>query len=656
MPRLAFVAALLVTHAFAAVDQQKIDDVAAGKLTEAKASWWGFDAADATACLQAAINSKVPKLIVDNFGQPWVVNPIKLISSQEILFEKGVEIQAKPGSYLGTGDCLFEARNQHDITLRGYGATFRMRRDDYAKPPYKKAEWRHTLSFMSCSNVKVYGLTLAESGGDGIYLGTATRGVTNKGVLIKDVVCDRNYRQGISVITAEDLTIEDTVMKDTGGTAPMAGIDFEPNEASERLVNVVMRRCTVQGNRGDGYDIYIPTLHGDSEPVSMRFESCRAVGDNGCGLRLVTGNAKAAAVLGSIAFVDCVFERSTGSGIQVWDKPVEGLKLTFERCQVLDPAAGTAGFAPILLGAGQTGDQPVGGIVLDVLVRDALERKPFAFADSSDVGLQEVTGTLRLERGGKTVELPLTKEQLAEWVPATRYRALPRVALKGLALLPVGGAPAADQRVAPFAWLRGKGLLGVYARQGETVSLTFEEGQVGNYGGRAMPIEVTGPDGKVQKVGEAEFQQATEVSFTAPADGFYRVSADAGANRFRVTAASHAVVLIGEPGSVHLIGAVGRLYFWVPKGTREFAVRVYGEGVAEAVQAALLDPSGKTVDEKDDIASVHQFEVVLPQPSAGEAWSIRLNRPAHGVLEDHYVDLRGVPPLLGASAEGLLTP
>ena len=73
-------------------NQQAIADVGAGKIKEAKASWWGFDPEDATQSLQAAINSGVPKLTVDDVGQPWIVTPITLVSDQEILFEEGVEV------------------------------------------------------------------------------------------------------------------------------------------------------------------------------------------------------------------------------------------------------------------------------------------------------------------------------------------------------------------------------------------------------------------------------------------------------------------------------------------------------------------------------------------------------------------------------------
>ena len=60
--------------------------------------------------------------------------------------------------------------------------------------------------------------------------------------------------------------------------------------------------------------------------------------------------------------------------------------------------------------------------------------------------------------------------------------------------------------------------------------------------------------------------------------------------------------------------------------------------------------------EVDNATAIHQFEVNLAQPSAGEAWCLRLSRPTKATMEDHYVDLRGIPPLLAAAREGLLAP
>ena len=50
-----------------------VAQVRAGTCTEARASWWGFDPADSTAQLQAALTSGVARLVVDKMSSPWVV-------------------------------------------------------------------------------------------------------------------------------------------------------------------------------------------------------------------------------------------------------------------------------------------------------------------------------------------------------------------------------------------------------------------------------------------------------------------------------------------------------------------------------------------------------------------------------------------------------
>jgi hypothetical protein len=49
-----------------AVNPQAVQEVRAGKRTEANAAWWGFDEEDSTEALQAAIRSGAKRVIVPN--------------------------------------------------------------------------------------------------------------------------------------------------------------------------------------------------------------------------------------------------------------------------------------------------------------------------------------------------------------------------------------------------------------------------------------------------------------------------------------------------------------------------------------------------------------------------------------------------------------
>eukprot|EP01051_Picozoa_sp_SAG22_P002073 SAG22_NODE_88_length_21409_cov_11.207180_10_plen_69_part_00 len=67
-----------------------------------------------------------------------------------------------------------------------------MQRQDYANVSlFSRAEWRHTLRLSAVDNVKIVGLTLEESGGDGAYINAGSSNVR-----LEKVRLLRHYRQG----------------------------------------------------------------------------------------------------------------------------------------------------------------------------------------------------------------------------------------------------------------------------------------------------------------------------------------------------------------------------------------------------------------------------------------------------------------------------
>lgn len=408
----------VLSFASGEVNQKMIAEVLSGKVKTAKASWWGFNPEDSTDSLQAAINSGAKKLVIENLGKPWIVRPMKLASDQEIVFSRGVEVLAKQGEFLGTNDCLFRSEGGKNITLSGYDATLRMRRDEYAKPPYKKAEWRMGIAFFSCSNVTVRGLTITESGGDGILLCTSGSGATNKDIKIKDVILDKNYRQGISVTNAENLLIENTIMRNTGGTAPQAGIDFEPDLQTERLVNIVVRKCKTEHNGWVGYLLFIPNLDAASAPVSIRFEKCVSIGDTDSSVYLQTRNVPKETVTGKIEFVDCSFKDAPNAGVQVIDVPSKSLAVRFINCSI--SAAEKTATAPIIIRSTSTAKNPVGfAEFTNCTVWERPNRNPLVYNNEGNMPMQGVSGTLNLKSKGKQRTVELTPQVLDAWAAPT---------------------------------------------------------------------------------------------------------------------------------------------------------------------------------------------------------------------------------------------
>lgn len=639
------------------VNQQAIEEVRAGKCKVARAAWWGFHPDDATEALQAAINSGAERVIVERMPGPWIVDMIELASHQELLFEPGVEVVAKKGAFRGTGDALLSAWNKTDIKLTGPKATLRMRRADYDSPDYKKAEWRHVLNFHGCTNVTVTGLTLAESGGDGIYLGAGRQGEPNRNVVIRDVVCDRNYRQGISVITAENLLIENCVLKETAGTPPAAGIDFEPNAATERLVNCVMRKCVIENNQGYALHIYTRQLDASSAPISIRIEDCATRGTNARSASIITGGGPAGAVKGQIEFINCRFEDASRAGISIGSKPAHAVQLRFDRCTLADPSEKPNPAAPILFSThpGDLGD--AGGVeFVEFTLRERIDRPLMKFDDAVGVRLRDVTGTLIVERpSGRTV-YPLSQSLIDQWIPYDPVVAIPPVGLEGLRLQPARARSTPGASQLPAHRLRDEATYLVYAASGDTVALGMAYERVGRYEGRPLAVRVLSPAGKQLHRFTVEFCQEGQTAFTADQTGTYLVVCEPGLNTVRMTSCTHPVSIAGNQGRIHLLGTTGDFYFWVPPDAKQFGVRIRGEGEGERVSAAVLDAAGKTLWEQRNIGPAQAYPVERPAAAQGEVWLLRLSRPTLGVLEDIGVEFRGLAPVLGFSPESLLRP
>jgi len=638
-------------------DEQAVREVLSGKRKVAHALWWGFRPEDATNALQAAINSGAEKVIVHKMPSPWIVDRIELAGNQEVVFEPGVVVLAKKGAFRGPNDALFTAWGRSNLKLTGYGATLRMHRSDYAGPDYKKAEWRHVLNFRGCTNVTVAGLTLAESGGDGIYLGSGRNGEPNRNVTIRDVVCDRNYRQGISVINAEKLLIEDCVLKNTAGTPPAAGIDFEPNCATERLADCVMRRCVIENNQGYALVIYARPLDASSAPISIRVEDCITRGTNARSASIVTSCGSSGAVKGLIEFVNCRFEDVGRAGITIGSKPPGGVRLRFLRCTLADPSDRPTTAAPILFSThkGDLGD--IGGVeFLDCTLVELVSRPVMQLNDATGARLLDVTGTLSVRRGSDCVKYTLDQKLIDQWIPFDPVVGIRPVSLEGVRFERVSSAAPVGGRQVSGARVREEATYLLWAGRGQEVSLRLAHEPVGRSQGKPLAVGVFSPAGKQIQTVTIAFPGEADCKFTAAETGSYRIVCQPGTHTVRVLAATHPICIAGWGGQIHLLGTTGEWFFRVPSGTREFGIRVRGEGDGERVSAAVFDATGKLRWQRQNIGPAQSLHIQRDPAQQDEIWRLRLTRPTLGVLEDVYLDFRAIPAVIALHADDLLRP
>src|SRR3990170_6531309 len=97
--------------------------------------------------------------------------------------------------------------------------------------------------------VTISGVTSRKMWGDGFYVEGA------KDTKFCGVIADNNRRQGLSIVEADGVLVTDSVFRNTRGTRPSAGIDLEPDEASQKIVNIRIQNSKFIDNAGPGIEI-----------------------------------------------------------------------------------------------------------------------------------------------------------------------------------------------------------------------------------------------------------------------------------------------------------------------------------------------------------------------------------------------------------------
>lgn len=102
-------------------------------------------------------------------------------------------------------------------------------------------EWGYGIAIMGSSNIVIKNINISKMWGDGInlqVLGSAgSQG--NKNILIENVVSTYNRRQGMSVESVDGLIVRDSEFSNTSGTLPSTGIDIEPYNGANAVINML---------------------------------------------------------------------------------------------------------------------------------------------------------------------------------------------------------------------------------------------------------------------------------------------------------------------------------------------------------------------------------------------------------------------------------
>ena len=557
-------------------------------LAAVKASSFGFDPTDATAALQAAVDSGESTVVVDRQASDWIVRPLTVARSDlELILEPGVVIRAKADEFHGRNDCLLRVTDgARNVTIRGgAGSRLEMDKDAYADPSkYSFSEWRHALYIGNARQVTVRDLELSRSGGDGVYVSGPTD------VTLENLVCRDNYRQGMSVISVSGLKVRNCRFIDTVGAPPQCGVDFEPNRKNNRLENILFEDCTFNNNAASGVDLHLPKLLSESAPVSITFRRCTMRGNKACGITTFVAT-DAGEVRGNVSFEDCTVGGNGRTALLMCNQTAKGIAFSFKNCSF----DGCGGAESAFRFANTSVPEDFAGVSF-AGCRVRSDAEDFCtYGGLAGTGVTDVRGTVSVTADGKTFDADLAS-LAKKYVPDPEIRRFAVAKVDYESLKPVDASDGKRTTVTP--WLR-RGFTFVQSVPGPgdyPVRFRIRSLRKGRQPQISLQLrDRAGTDLGLFKVTEENYVHVLRC--LSPKGNVYRLEVQAGLGSAVQVESDLAGCGVQFDEPINLFHADNSEFFFsVPASANEVSVQVLPD---EPTSAELRNPSGQAVARLD---------------------------------------------------------
>ena len=216
------------------------------------------DGEDDTAAFNAAINAVSDDDSLDTVVVPagrWNVNTtdkIKLKSRMHLQMDGNAVLEVAGTSSSNYG--VITVQSVEDVVISG--GKIEGERDRHIGD---SGEAGHGIKILDSNYVSILNMEIVSNWGDGIYLGTSNdnddiygcNGITIKGCRVTD-----NRRSNISIVDANDATIDNCYLANAYGTAPQAGINIEPNAQDDNTIpdDRICKRIKILNTTVDVHD------------------------------------------------------------------------------------------------------------------------------------------------------------------------------------------------------------------------------------------------------------------------------------------------------------------------------------------------------------------------------------------------------------------
>ncbi|KQT33882.1 hypothetical protein ASG22_17430 [Chryseobacterium sp. Leaf405] len=221
---------------------------------------------DYTEYLQKAIDQN-DVVLMPNF--PVLINDkgIKLNNNSILLFDTNSKLMLKPTDKAGYAIIYINSKKNVSI----YNPKIAGDRNQHLGT---KGEWGMGISINNAADIKIYNADIKDCWGDGIYIGGKN---FSSNVAIVGGIIDNNRRNGISIISGNNILLQDLVISNSNGANPQTGIDIEPNIQQNQISNIVLNSIVTFNNKLNGLSFYLDNLKGNlpSKNVEISIDNYR---------------------------------------------------------------------------------------------------------------------------------------------------------------------------------------------------------------------------------------------------------------------------------------------------------------------------------------------------------------------------------------------
>lgn len=219
---------------------------------------------DYTFFLQKGIDNN-QLILMPNF--PILINylGLKLKSNSKILFQLNSKLIVANNDKKFYNCLNMEGANHIEVYFAN------LEGDRYSHKG-KEGEWGIGIYMYNSKYIKFYKPLIQRFWGDGIYIGGNKNNISQN-IIIESAVVNENRRNGISIISAKNLRISNSLIANTSGTSPEFGIDLEPNNDGDALVNVLIVNNLTYNNSKGGVLLALDNLKGGAAlPVDIKIQ------------------------------------------------------------------------------------------------------------------------------------------------------------------------------------------------------------------------------------------------------------------------------------------------------------------------------------------------------------------------------------------------